>query len=106
VQISRLLYEMGANVKLAVIPAPSPNSSMIQAEEVRTGDLFSVRGDFDVLISNSHAVDTAKRIGVPLYQTGFPVYKILGNTARVTIGYRGALRLINGIGNSIIKEAH
>jgi nitrogenase molybdenum-cofactor synthesis protein NifE len=106
VQISRLLYEMGANVKLAVIPAPSPNSSMIQAEEVRAGDLFSVRGDFDVLISNSHAVGTAKRIGVPLYQTGFPVYKILGNTARVTIGYRGALRLINGIGNSIIKEAH
>jgi nitrogenase molybdenum-iron protein alpha/beta subunit len=68
-------------------------------------DLFSVEGDFNLLISNSHAEDTAKRLGVPLYQMGFPVYKILGNTNRVTIGYRGTLGLINDIAN-LMMRAH
>lgn len=67
-------------------------------------DLFSVEGDFDLLISNSHAEDTAKRLGIPLYQMGFPVYKILGNTNRVTIGYRGTLSLINEITNLFMEE--
>ncbi|MEW6740823.1 MAG: nitrogenase iron-molybdenum cofactor biosynthesis protein NifE [Nitrospirota bacterium] len=68
-------------------------------------DLFSVEGDFNLLISNSHAEDTAKRLGVPLYQMGFPVYKILGHTNRVTIGYRGTLGLINDIAN-LMMRAH
>ena len=38
-------------------------------------------------------------LDTPLYQLGFPVYKILGKTAQVTIGYRGSLALINEIAN-------
>ncbi|MBT9537476.1 MAG: nitrogenase iron-molybdenum cofactor biosynthesis protein NifN [Nitrospirae bacterium] len=64
--------------------------------------LFSIEGDFDLLISNSHAEDTAKRLGAPLYQMGFPVYKVLGNNSRVTIGYRGTLNLINEVANLLI----
>jgi len=67
--------------------------------------LFSVEGDFNLLISNSHAEDTAKRLGVPLYQMGFPVYKVLGNNHKVTIGYSGTLGLINDIAN-LMMRAH
>jgi len=83
-QISRWLNEMGAEVEIVY---------------TNSEDLFSVEGDFDLLISNSHAEDTAKRLGVPLYQMGFPVYKVLGNNHRVAIGYNGTLGLINDIAN-------
>jgi len=89
-QTAHWLEEMGAEVF---------------AVDTTGGDLFSVEGDFNLLISNSHAEDTAKRLGAPLYQMGFPVYKILGNTNRVTIGYRGTLGLINDIAN-LMMRAH
>lgn len=84
IQTSTFLYEMGAEIEVI---------------DINSVDLFSLQGNFDLLISNSHAVDTAKRLGVPLYQMGFPVYKVLGNNHRITIGYRGTLTLINEIAN-------
>lgn len=90
IQTARWLGEMGAEIEMV---------------DVNSGDLFSVKGNFDLLISNSHAEDTAKRLGVPLYQMGFPVYKVLGNNHRVTIGYSGTLGLINGIAN-LMMRAH
>ncbi len=99
IQTSGLLEEMGSNVELAVIPYHCPAADEISAKKVIAGDLFSIEGDFDLLISNSHAEDTAGRLGAPLYQTGFPVYKILGANSRTTIGYRGTLAMINEIAN-------
>jgi nitrogenase molybdenum-cofactor synthesis protein NifE len=105
VAMSGLLYAMGATVVRAVIPQPAASASRIMADEVLVGDISSVGEGFDMLISNSHAVDTAKRLKVPLYQTGFPVNKIFGATARVTVGYRGTLNTINEIGN-LLTRAH
>jgi nitrogenase molybdenum-cofactor synthesis protein NifE len=106
VQTSKWIGEMGATVSLAVIPTSARSAERIRAENVLTGDLFSIEGMFDLMISGSHAEDTAKRLGVPLYQMGFPVYKVLGNTAKVAIGYRGTLALINDTANLLIKEVH
>jgi nitrogenase molybdenum-iron protein alpha/beta subunit len=90
VQTSRWLDEMGAEVFEI---------------NVNENGLFSIEGEFDLLISNSHAEDTAKRLGVPLYQMGFPVYKVLGNNHRITIGYRGTLTLVNEVAN-LLSEVH
>ena len=105
-QTAMWLREMAADIELAVIPAYSRAANAIQAEKIIVGDLFSVKGDFDLLISNSHAEDAANRLGVPLYQMGFPVYKILGYTTKVTIGYRGTLTMINDTANLVMKEVH
>ncbi len=86
--MSSWLYEMGAEVKVV---------------DVNEGDLFSLKGGFDLLISNSHAEETAKRLKVPLYQMGFPVYKVLGSNQRITIGYKGAFGLINDIANLLLE---
>ena len=99
IQTSRWIEEMGTSVELAVTPHHSLSADKIFARDVIIGDLFSIDGDFDLLISNSHAEDTAKRLGVPLYQIGFPVYKILGNNHRITIGYEGTLTMINEVAN-------
>ncbi|MBF0540314.1 MAG: nitrogenase iron-molybdenum cofactor biosynthesis protein NifE [Nitrospirae bacterium] len=90
IQSSRWLDEAGAEVILSVIPTDSPAALDIMARDVIVGDLTSIEGDFDILLSNSHAKCTAQRLGIPLYQIGFPVYKSFGYCSRVTIGYVGA----------------
>ncbi len=102
VQVSGLLGEAGAEVGLAVVPAQAESLGRIRAGNVMVGDLFSIDGEFDMLIASSHGTDTAERLGVPLYQMGFPVHKVLGVNARVTVGYRGALTLINDIANLLL----
>jgi nitrogenase molybdenum-cofactor synthesis protein NifE len=103
-QASRWLDEMGARVELAVIPTLAASADGILARKVELGDLFSIRGRFDLLISNSHGSDTARRLKAPLYQIGFPVYKVLGAASRVTIGYRGTLAMINEVGNLMMHH--
>jgi nitrogenase molybdenum-iron cofactor biosynthesis protein NifN len=104
VQTSEWLDEMGASVELAVVPTLSDAVDRIRSKEVRIGDLFSIEGDFDLLISNSHAESTAKRLGVPLYEIGFPVYKTLGYTSKVTTGYQGTLTMIHDAANFLMKK--
>ncbi|HEC97908.1 MAG TPA: hypothetical protein ENI58_07135, partial [Nitrospirae bacterium] len=104
VQVSRVLSEMGAEVGLSVVPSRTESAGRIYAGNVLVGDFFSIDGDFDLLISNSHGADTAKRLGVPLYQTGFPVYKVLGNNSRIAIGYRGTLVMINEMANLLFQD--
>ena len=105
-QQSRLLSGAGMEIALAVIPTEGAGAVKIQAAKTIISDLFSIEGDFDLLVSNSHSEETAKRLGVPLFQTGFPVYKLLGNTARISIGYRGVLGIINEVANIFLKEVH
>lgn len=106
VQQSRLLSVAGMDIPLAVIPTEAPAARKIQAERVIVSDLFSIEGQFDLIVANSHGTDAAERLKVPLCQTGFPVYKLFGNTSRLTIGYKGALESINEIANICAKEVH
>ncbi len=103
-QASKWLDEMGAAPELAVIPTLSPAADHIRARDVRIGDLFTIAGDFDLLIASSHGVGTAKRLGIPLYEMGFPVYKSLGYTSKVLVGYRGTTTLINEVGSLLMKR--
>jgi nitrogenase molybdenum-cofactor synthesis protein NifE len=104
VQTSRWLDEMGAFVELAVIPTLSDAADRIRAQEVQINDLFSITGEFDMLVSNSHAENTARRLCIPLYEMGFPVYKTFGYTSKVTIGYWGTLAMISEMVNLLMKK--
>lgn len=103
VQMSKCFHEMGASVELAVIPTLSDAADHICARDVQINGLHSIKGAFDLLVSNSHAEATAKKLGSSFYPMGFPVYKTLGNTSKVTIGYRGTLNLIHEVGNLLMK---
>jgi nitrogenase molybdenum-cofactor synthesis protein NifE len=104
VQTSTWLDEMRATVELAVIPTLSNAADRIRAREVRIGDLHSIMGEYDAIISNSHAENTAKRLGIPLYELGFPVYKTFGYTSKVTVGYRGTLTMVSEMANLLMKK--
>jgi nitrogenase molybdenum-cofactor synthesis protein NifE len=105
-QASRWINEMGGVIPLAVVPTRSKATARIHAERVIIGDLSSIRGEFDLLISNSHATDTAEKLGIPLLQAGFPVYKIFGNSNKITIGYKGTSSLIQEAATLFAKEVH
>ncbi len=105
-QTSRWVAEMAVEIPLAVVPQSSAAAGLGQAGNVVVGDLSSVAGAFDLIIANSHAEDTAERLGAPLLQTGFPVYKVFGNTNRVTIGYSGTRSLIHEAATILAKEVH
>ncbi len=104
VQMSRWLSEMGANVQLAVIPTLSDAADRILAGEVEIGDLFRIEGQFDLLAANSHGESAAKRLRAAHYETGFPVFKSLGYTSRVSVGYRGTLTMIHEVANLLMKN--
>ncbi len=103
-QTAKWISAMGASIKLAVIPTLSSAADYIPAREVQIGDLYSIAGEFDVLISNSHAEGTAKRLGVPFYEMGFPVYKSLGYTSKKTIGYQGMMSMVYEMANLLMKK--
>ncbi len=104
IQTAGWLDEMGAVVGTVVVPQYSPWVENIPSGRVIVGDLFSIEGELDAMISNSHAQETAKRLDIPLYQMGFPTYKILLNNSKVTIGYRGTLTLINEVANLLMEQ--
>ncbi len=104
IQTSKWLDEMGATIDLVVIPTLSDAADRIRAQEVRIGDFYSIEGEYDVLISNSHGESTAKRLKAPLYEMGFPVYKTFGYTSKITIGYRGTLTMISEMANLLMKR--
>jgi len=99
VQIAAWLDEMGMSTELAIIPTLSGAADRIHARAVDIGDLFSIQGEFDLLIASSHGRSTAKRLGIPLLEMGFPVHKTFGYTAKVTIGYRGSLSMMHEAAN-------
>jgi nitrogenase molybdenum-iron protein NifN len=108
---SQFLTQMGAEVVAAVAPAAGPALSAVPAKEVQLGDLEDLEkaaraGRAELLVGNSHAVDTAERLGIPILRAGFPQYDFVGGYQRTFIGYRGARQLLFDLANQMAEERH
>ena len=105
---SQMLAGMGASTVAAVAPANAPVLKSVAADNVKIGDLEELEKlarehDAEILISNSHAVDSAKRLSIPLLRAGFPQYDTLGGYQRVWIGYQGAKQTLFDIANMLLQ---
>jgi nitrogenase molybdenum-iron protein NifN len=58
------------------------------------------------VIGNSHAVDTAERLGAPILRAGFPLYDIIGGYQKTWIGYRGSRQTLFDLANLVINFSH
>ena len=83
----------------AVVPTATDVNRRIPAEEVVVGDFASVPDGIDLLVAGSHGQRTARVLGVPLYETGFPRFEVYGASRQLTLGYRGATAVIDAIAN-------
>lgn len=102
-----LVSGMGGETVAAVAPANSALLQRIACRSVKIGDLQDLEAmardaGAELLIGNSHAVDSARRLGIPLVRAGFPQYDLLGGFQRTWIGYRGTRQTLFELANLML----
>ncbi len=109
--LADLVAGMGCEVVAAVAPSKSPILTEVPTAQVKLGDLEDLEKTIrevgaDLIICNSHAVDTAKRLGLPLYRAGFPQYDLIGGYQRLWVGYRGTRQSLFDLANIMVSLGH
>lgn len=107
----RFLSGMGAEVVAAVSPHRHDSLAALPLAKVIVGDLEDMEvaaraGGAQLVIANSHAVDTARRLALPLLRAGFPQYDTMGGYARTWVGYRGSRQALFDIANLMLGQHH
>jgi nitrogenase molybdenum-iron protein NifN len=102
-----LLSGIGAATVAAVAPANAPVLSRVAADTVKVGDLedfehMARAAGAELVISNSHGVESAGRLGLPLLRAGFPQYDRLGGYTRTWVGYRGTRQTLFELANTLL----
>lgn len=102
---------MGARVVAAVTPAKSAALINSAFDSVQVGDLEDCEArarekQAQLLIGNSHAVDSAQRLGIPILRAGFPQYDLIGGFQRCWFGYRGTTQTLFDLANLIVGHHH
>ncbi len=103
---AHFLRSMGAQVHAAVTTTRSPLLEQLPVKRVTIGDLEDfeeVAIGSDLLIGNSNLAGISKRLSIPLYRLGLPIYDRLGNGQFTKVGYRGTMELLFGIGNLFLE---
>ncbi len=104
---SCFLQEMGAEIQAAVTTTKSPILQEVPTEFVKIGDLEDLEQlavSADLLITNSQGSRVSKKLGIPLYRRGLPIYDRLGNGHFSSVGYKGTTALLFNIGNILLEE--
>ena len=106
-----LVQEMGAEIVTAVTSCNVPLLAKIPVATIKIGDLEDMElsgkeHKAQLVIGNSHAVDTAERLGVPILRAGFPLYDIIGGYQKTWIGYRGTRQTLFDLANLVINFSH
>lgn len=102
---------LGAEIVAAVAPARSEVLAEIICEAVQIGDLEDLEraagaASARLLVTNSHGVQAAERLGIPLLRAGFPQYDWVGGYARGWVGYRSARQALFDIANLFLGQHH
>lgn len=101
------LQSMGAEIQAAVTTTKSPLLEELPVEKVVMGDLEDfeeLAPGSDLLITNSNGARVSKKLGIPLYRQGIPIFDRLGNGQFTKVGYRGTMQLLFDIGNLFLEE--
>ena len=106
---SQLLTSAGAEVVAAVVPSNGAAIKKIATDKVKIGDLedleiMAKENNAELVIGNSHATESAKRLGLPLIRAGFPQYDLIGGYQRVWIGYQGIKQALFDFANIMVEN--
>ena len=106
-----LAQGMGAEVVAAVSAANAPVLAKTPVASIKIGDLEDLELQANehkaqLLIGNSHAVESAERLGLPILRAGFPLYDMIGAYQKTWIGYKGSRQALFDLANLVINFAH
>jgi nitrogenase molybdenum-iron protein NifN len=107
--LTEFFVGMGSNVIAAVASARAPRLADLPIENVIVGDLEDFEhlvrdGEADLIVTNSHGAEIARRTGAAFLRAGFPIYDSYGAHAESWIGYGGARRLIFAAANLLANH--
>lgn len=107
----RFLTGMGAEVISAVSTHKHESLAGLPIARVIIGDLEDMEkearvGKAQFIMANSHAAETASRLGLPLMRSGFPQYDHVGGYARTWVGYRGSRQALFDLANLMLGHHH
>ena len=109
----RLGRLMGADIVSAVAPAKGAALEPLAAEgiAVRLGDLEDLEAEAraqgaQLLLTNSHGVASAARLGIPILRIGFPQYDLVGGFQRGWFGYRATAQTLFDLANLMLAQHH
>ena len=107
----RFLTCMGAEIVSAVSPHKHESLAGLPIAKVIIGDLEDMEkearaGKAQFIMANSHAAETASRLGLPLMRSGFPQYDHVGGYARTWVGYRGTRQALFDLANLMLGQHH
>lgn len=93
--LARFFTGMGAKVVAAVASARAGILEDLPVESVIIGDLedfewIAREHGAEMIVTNSHGAEIAKRLGMVHLRAGFPVYDAYGAHAETWVGYGGA----------------
>jgi nitrogenase molybdenum-iron protein NifN len=108
---SRFILDMGGEIVAAVAPIETKALAELPLREIVVGDLEDLErrageAGAQLLIGNSHATQTARRLERPLLHAGFPQYDRIGGHARAWMGYRGSRQALFDLANLLQSNAH
>ena len=103
-----LSVSMGAEIVACVAPARAEVLDDLPVKSVKIGDLEDLEqmgraASVDLVIGNSHCVQTAQRLGVPMLRAGFPQFDVLGGFRRTWMGYAGTRDALFDIANLMLS---
>jgi nitrogenase molybdenum-iron protein NifN len=108
---AHLVREMGGETVAAVAAGDGPALACLPVESVKIGDLedmelLAKENRAELLIGNSHAAQTAERLGLPLLRCGFPLYDTVGAYQKTFIGYAGSRQSLFDLSNLALSNNH
>ncbi len=108
---ARFLTGMGAEIVSAVSPHKHDSLLGLPIPKVIVGDLEDMEKEAranaaQLVMANSHAAETARRLGLPLLRAGFPQYDLVGGYARTWVGYRGTRQALFDLANLMLGQHH
>jgi nitrogenase molybdenum-iron protein NifN len=111
VMLGSFALGMGAEIVAAVSPVRSETLAELEIGSITIGDLEDLehqarRHEAELVITNSHGVETARRLGLPLLRAGFPQYDLVGGYARAWVGYRGSRQALFDLANLLQAQHH
>ena len=108
---AHLVREMGGETVAAVAAGDGPALASLPVASVKIGDLEDLEqlareARAEVIIGNSHAVQTAERLHLPILRCGFPLYDVVGGYQKTFIGYAGSRQTLFDLSNLALSNNH
>jgi nitrogenase molybdenum-iron cofactor biosynthesis protein NifN len=107
--LSAFFESMGADVVAAVISARADYLTSIPSGSMIVGDLedfenYASRTKAELIVTNSHGAEIARRLGVGLLRAGFPIYDSYGAPMKSWVGYSGSRQILFDAANLLAEH--